>query len=270
MTAMHLRWARKLGSVAVLSKTVSRSMNFTISGIVLIHPSPVRAKLYSIADAQIVAPKRSARTDATVEVRLTARSPCRIPYWHRIQSEFSTFLWILESDRSDQFDCFTVFRSFWSFRSIWLFDSALIFVNAWMSGCRLAICKQPAKLQWSHPWQPLNQLQRMSGRQGQPPHKILHLSNLSLWYHTPSKWQMKCKWYIMLLCYYYALSCHISELAALVGIVNAGKHSKRASGCLTISCLAMIRMCLQPKTDQPFSLKTLQYIVLRSINHWHP
>ena len=302
MTAMHLRWARKLGSVAVLSKTVSRSMNFTISGIVLIHPSPVRAKLYSIADAQIVAPKRSARTDATVEVRLTARSPCRIPYWHRIQSEFSTFLWILESDRSDQFDCFTVFRSFWSFssfslfysalivlitfdlfdcftvlplfwsfRSIWLFDSALIFVNAWMSGCRLAICKQPAKLQWSHPWPPLNQLQRMSGRQGQPPHKILHLSNLSLWYHTPSKWQMKYKWMqMMLLCYYYALSCHISELAALVGIVNAGKHSKRASGCLTISCLAMIRMCLQPKTDQPFSLKTLQYIVLRSINHWHP
>lgn len=126
MTAMHLRWARKLGSVAVLSKTVSRSMNFTISGIVLIYPSPVRAKLYSIADAQIVAPKRSARTDATVEVRLTARSPCRIPYWHRIQSEFSTFLWILESDRSDQFDCFTVFRSFWSFSSFSLFYSALI------------------------------------------------------------------------------------------------------------------------------------------------
>ena len=273
MTAMHLRWARKLGSVAVLSKTVSRSMNFTISGIVLIHPSPVRAKLYSIADAQIVAPKRSARTDATVEVRLTARSPCRIPYWHRIQSEFSTFLWILESDRSDQFDCFTVFRSFWSFSSFSLFYSALIFVNAWMSGCRLAICKQPAKLQWSHPWPPLNQLQRMSGRQGQPPQdKILHLSlgpmisDISghTFYQANDKWNANDT-----LCYY-ALSCHISELAALVGIVNAGKHSKRASGCLTISCLAMIRMCLQPKTDQPFSLKTLQYIVLRSINHWHP
>lgn len=172
-------------------------------------------------------------------------------------------------DGFDLFDCFTVLPLFWSFRSIWLFDSALIFVNAWMSGCRLAICKQPAKLQWSHPWQPLNQLQRMSGRQGQPPQKILHLS---LWYliSDMSGHTFFFKWNANDTSYYHALSCHISELAALVGIVNAGKHSKRASGCLTISCLAMIRMCLQPKTDQPFSLKTLQYIVLRSINHWHP
>ena len=184
-------------------------------------------------------------------------------------------LWLFHSASTvlitfDLFDCFTVLPLFWSFRSIWLFDSALIFVNAWMSGCPcLAICKQPAKLQWSHPWQPLNQLQRMSGRQGQPPQKILHLS-LGPMISDISGHTGFFKWNANDTSYYHALSCHISELAALVGIVNAGKHSKRASGCLTISCLAMIRMCLQPKTDQPFSLKTLQYIVLRSINHWHP